>query len=248
MPIQTRTNSIREVTPVIHPELAVAVKVNLGPSQTLVAGTVLGQITGSANDVQTITDVPTITAGTFTISGVNPHTGEAFTTAALAYNAATATVQAELEKVFGTGNIAVTGGPLPGTDVVLTFQSKLAAMPITLMTISSTGLTGGTLSIAKTTTGRSKGTFVAYNETGTDDGHRVAKAILRCDVTTDTLGKCRYGNAVDGWYDTPTDDAEAYVSGFFDSTKLIGLDANGVTDFGRFVTGDLSNGGVLFVR
>lgn len=103
------------------------------------------------NDVQTITITGTPTGGTFTL------TFNGQTTAAIAFNATAATVQAALETLgrVGTGNVDGTGGPLPGTPVAIRFKDALGVRPQPVMTASS-ALTGGSspaIAIAHTVTG-----------------------------------------------------------------------------------------------
>jgi hypothetical protein len=107
----------------------------------------------NANDVQTVSITGTPTGGTFTLT----YNGQ--TTAAIAYNASAATVQAALALLTNIGtsaNIACSGGALPGSAVVCTFQGLLgnAAQPV--MTANGAGLTGGTtpaVVVTHTTTG-----------------------------------------------------------------------------------------------
>jgi hypothetical protein len=83
----------------------------------------------NTNEVQTLS-LSNATGGTFTITvGAN-------TTAALAYNAATAAVQSALEALasVGTGNVTVTGSP---GNYTLTFSAALGNMP------QATANTGG---------------------------------------------------------------------------------------------------------
>lgn len=104
--------------------------------------------TGS-NDVQTISATGTPTAGNFTLT-VN---GE--TTANIAYNAAATAVQSALVALssVGAGNVACTGGPLPGAPVVVTFQGTLAKTVEPTMTLTPSGVTPGSISVAHTTPG-----------------------------------------------------------------------------------------------
>lgn len=103
----------------------------------------------TVNEVQTITMAGPPTAGTFTL------TYDGQTTTGIAFNATAAAVQAALELLtnIGTGNVLGAGGPLPGTAVTITFQGTLAGKNVSLMTANSTGLTGGTASVAATTSG-----------------------------------------------------------------------------------------------
>jgi hypothetical protein len=103
---------------------------------------------GGANEQQTITITGTPTGGTFTL------TYNGATTAAIAYNAAAAAVTTALEALpnIGPGNVLASGGALPGTPIVLTFQNQLGRQNINQLTAASS-LTGGTTpAIAITTT------------------------------------------------------------------------------------------------
>ena len=162
---KTRTVDLSEVRP-IYDDGSVA-HVNLAPSLTLAAGTLLAQVTGSASAVMTISDSGTVSGGTFTISFTHPISGETVTTAAIAYNASNATVQAAIEKILGAGNVTVAGSGLPSNDTTLTFGGDLANLPIPVATISTTNLTGSSpvLSVALTTAGRTAGQFVAFQGT-----------------------------------------------------------------------------------
>jgi hypothetical protein len=105
-----------------------------------------------ANEVQTLTITGTPTGGTFTV------TFDGQTTAAIAYNADAATVEAALEllSTIGTGNVTCGGGALPGTPVTITFTNALAKRDVPLATADGSGLTGGTTpdaAIALTTQG-----------------------------------------------------------------------------------------------
>jgi hypothetical protein len=79
-------------------------------------------------------------AGTFTIT-VNTGTGGAQTTAALAWNAATATVQAALEALsnIGVGDITVTG--TPGSIYNLIWGGALVYTPLTVSQVGTGGCT-----------------------------------------------------------------------------------------------------------
>ncbi|WP_179956703.1 phage tail protein [Amycolatopsis anabasis] len=103
------------------------------------------------SEVQTVAVTGGPTGGTFTLSL------GAQTTSAIPYNATPAQVQDALEALsnIGEGNVAVAGGPLPGTAVTVTFVGALAGASQTLMTGSATGLTGGTspaINVTRTTT------------------------------------------------------------------------------------------------
>ena len=111
------------------------------------------KLSGSpTNEVQTLSITGTPTGGTFRLSF------KSVTTATIAFNATSAAVQAALEAIstIGTGNVAATGGPLPATPVVLTFQGLLAGTNLPLITVNTPAFTGGTTpvaSVAETTPG-----------------------------------------------------------------------------------------------
>lgn len=92
-----------------------------------------------ANEVQTITTTGTPTGGTFTL------TFRGQTTAPIAYNASSATVQTALRALGTIGSTGVTcgGGPLP-TGVTVTFGGDLATTDVPLLTANYSALTGGT--------------------------------------------------------------------------------------------------------
>lgn len=98
-------------------------------------------------EVQTVTITGTPTGGTFTLT----YNGQ--TTAGIAYNAASAAVQAALEALsnIAPGDVTVGGGPGPGTPYTVTFTG--AAGNVTQLTASGAALTGGASpAVAVTTT------------------------------------------------------------------------------------------------
>jgi hypothetical protein len=111
------------------------------------------KLTGSpTNEIQTLAISGTPTAGTFRLAF------KSVSTATLQYNSAASAVQAALEALstVGTGNIVATGGPLPGSAVVLTFQGQLAGSNQPMITITSSAFTGGTtpaVTVTETTPG-----------------------------------------------------------------------------------------------
>jgi hypothetical protein len=101
---------------------------------------------GGVNAVQRVAITGAPTGGSFTLTkGGN-------TTAAIAWNATAAIVQAALQLLasVGSGGVTCTGGPLPGTPIDCTFTGANATMPVSLMTDVST-LTGGTTPDANVT-------------------------------------------------------------------------------------------------
>jgi hypothetical protein len=104
-------------------------------------------------EVQTITNTGTVSGGTFTLSFQGEETN------AIAYNAAAATIQKELENLstIGVGGVAGAGGALP-TAVTITF-TKVGAFPIfgdaPMIVVEDNSLTGSSpqVVIAETTKG-----------------------------------------------------------------------------------------------
>lgn len=92
---------------------------------------------GSESQTVTITGTPT--GGTFTLSF------DGQTTAAIPYNATASQVAAAVGALSNVGltNVKATGGPLPGTAVVVTWINRLQGEAQELMTASAVGLTGG---------------------------------------------------------------------------------------------------------
>jgi hypothetical protein len=135
-----------------RPLIAVAANTLTGGSSPApaIASTTAGVATA---DVQTLTLTGGPTAGTFTL------TFQAQTTAPIPWNATSAQVQAALSDLIavGTGNVACTGGPLPGAGVVVTFAGQLAPGPQPVITGTATGLIGPgspAVAVAHTTTGQ----------------------------------------------------------------------------------------------
>jgi hypothetical protein len=114
----------------------------------------LTALLSAVNEVQTLTITGTPTGGDFTL------TFDGQTTAAIAYNANSAAVQAALEALsnIGVGDVTCGGGALPGTPVTITFSGAYAARDVPLITADDAGLTGGvspTATVAETTKGNS---------------------------------------------------------------------------------------------
>lgn len=113
----------------------------------------------------------------------------------------------------GFGNLV----PAPG----LAYVDEISHIEILYSTAGLTqkGMTlaadQGTL-LAGTLMGRVTATkrWVPYNETGSDDGHRIARGVLR--DTVDTTGREYLGNIV--------------LAGMLRYSKLVGVDANSIAD------------------
>lgn len=115
------------------------------------------------NEVQQF-DLGAASAGTITI------TFNGQTTTAIARNASAAAVQAALETLSNVdpGDVVVTGGALPA-QVTLTFGGQYAATDVPQITITPTGLTGGTVTIATVTPGSAAGVQVGAATDGRGD-------------------------------------------------------------------------------
>lgn len=102
-------------------------------------------ITGG--EVQTIS-LGSATAGSITI------TFNGQTTSSLPFNSTAAAVQTALQALstIGSGNVTVTGGPLPAL-ITLTFGGVFTGVDVPQVTVTPTGLTGGTVAVATTTQG-----------------------------------------------------------------------------------------------
>ena len=105
-----------------------------------------GPLAGGTAEVQTVTITGTPTGGTFTLT----YAGQ--TTAAIAYNANAAAVQAALEALsnLDAGDVAVGGGPGPGTPWTVTFA--LALGNPAQMTATGSFIGGTAPAVAVTTT------------------------------------------------------------------------------------------------
>ena len=134
--------------------------------KAMTAGQAMGGIT---NEVQTLTITGSPVGGTFTITAYGETTGT------IAYNATAGAVQTALEALlaFESGDIVATGGPLPGTPVVLTFGGIYAGQNVPLMTTTD-ALTGGSSpasAIAQTTPGADAATTIAAVPAGATFGN-----------------------------------------------------------------------------
>lgn len=99
---------------------------------------------------------------------------------------------------------------------------------------------GNSLTIAKGTVVAQKtadSKWYAYNNANAD-GTEVARGIAQYAFTTDGSGKVTIANEKGVTYDT----APIYIEGVFRTTELTGLDAAGVTDLGRLLSGTVANG------
>ena len=236
----TNTYTGGPLQPSRTPEEAKQTAVKLAAG-TYAKGTVVAQRSTftAANDVQTLTVTGTPTGGTFKL-GFGTET-----TAAITYSTTDATLQANvlaaLEALpnIGTGNVTVSSGT-SGTVVAITFQGACGYLEQLALTFAVNGLTGGsspTATFARTTRGvGAGGSYVAYDD-GRSDGGGVARGILAYAVTVDTFGRHTVGG---GEWGSSQLSAPAYFAGTFFTSETTGLDANGVADLGKLLTGTTS--------
>lgn len=149
-------------------------------------GQILCKIT--TREVQTVTITGSPTGGTFTLS--LDRNGVTRTTTALPYNATIAQVQAALEALdnIGAGNVVVTGGPLPGSAITVTFGGALGSENVNQMTAAH-AFTGGTtpaIAVATTTQGTASGGKYGPYASGTSDGRQTV-ARGDCGILNTTI-------------------------------------------------------------
>lgn len=152
----------------------------------------------AVNEVQTV-GLGAASAGTITI------TFDGQTTTALAFNASNAAVLAALESLsnINPGDITVTGGPLPGV-ITLTFTGALAGTNVPEVTVTPTGLTGGTVAVNTTTQGSAAGVLVGAATDGRGETGNIVGLndtflpwqLIERDVE---IGVLYIGTAVQGW-------------------------------------------------
>ncbi|MGQ0774556.1 MAG: hypothetical protein ACT4NY_09085 [Pseudonocardiales bacterium] len=151
------TGSARTVTL----DLLLFTKTTHYPEDYVRSGTPLAKVTASGrygpylantNEVQVIAVTGSPTGGSFTLT----FSGQ--TTTAIAWNSTAAQVQAALEALsnINVGDIACTGGPLPGTNVTVTFGGQFTGADVAQMTRTSS-LTGGTTPDVTVTTSTAGG-------------------------------------------------------------------------------------------
>jgi hypothetical protein len=136
------------------PQPLITVGANTLTGGTTPAPTVVMTTPGVATaDVQTLSLTGGPTAGSFTLTFAGQ------TTSAIPWNATSAQVQAALSDLLavGAGNVVCSGGPLPGSNVTITFAGQLASGPQPVITETATGLIGPgspVVAVAHTTTGK----------------------------------------------------------------------------------------------
>lgn len=144
-------------------------------------------ISGSTNEVQKIKITGTPTGGGFKLSFDGQVTEE------IAYNALAAAVQTALLKLgnLDTGDVVASGGPLPGSEVTLTFGGAYAGRDVPLLKINNEALTGGTtpkVEVLGTTPGSSEAIPDFQGFELTFNNNVAAKHYARRNVVTQSIG------------------------------------------------------------
>lgn len=242
MPTSAQTTySASRLDPIYDPESAMCLPANLPPNSTIAKGTVMGQATAAVDDVQTLTI--TATGGTFTLTYTDPVTGVSYTTAAIAYNANAAAQTTALNTAIGGSPVAVTGtGPFVYTFSGTGYTGKAQG----LMTVGTGSLTGGSATIAHTTTGSPAGVWKAY-ASGNSDGSQTPKGILQYDCVTDAYGNIYLGTSASSGWGSSRKDAPVYVTGCFDTARLTGLDATALSNANWHLLSGSTSAGVLHI-
>lgn len=150
------------------------VPANSKGQRILRGGTAIGKITVSGkygpylpqtNEVQSVTVTGGPTSGTFALTFAGQ-------TATIPFNATAAQAQALLEGLsnINPGDVLVTGGPLPGSALVVTFKGQYIGTDVAAMTKNAGALGGGTspdVTIATTTAGGANPGAADGREVGT---------------------------------------------------------------------------------
>lgn len=142
-----------------------------GTNQPLITIDVSG-LTGGNNTISVVTVTPGVdgvnekqrialgdpTGGTFTLTFDGQEASN------IAYNASAATVETALEALsnVGSGNVSVTGGALPGTDIIVEFIGTLAGADQPLLVGDGANLSGGSGPTVTQITAGSAGTNTVY--------------------------------------------------------------------------------------
>lgn len=115
------------------------VAVNRTGNQSQVAiefsSTPVATITHATTVVGGSTTISSISGGTFALSITTPTT--TYTIASIPYNATADEVELIINNFFGSTVVAVTGGPLPLSEITLTFEGVLGNLPISTSVIPS---------------------------------------------------------------------------------------------------------------
>jgi len=166
------------------------------------------------NEKQTIAITGTPTGGTFQVT----YGGQSVD---IPYGSTAAAVQSLLEGLssIGAGNVTCTGGILPDTAVAVEFTGDLAAQDVSLMTIDTSNLTGGT---------SPSGTI-----TETTQGQATEGALGGTAVASLVDGKIRITDNTSGYSKSDitlaySGDGELTMPGYFEMTTVGGEEVKNV--------------------
>jgi hypothetical protein len=236
----TKTLTQDRCKPCQFPDTARTRSVRFPGGVSLKAGQVLGEVqVAAADEVQTITLGGTPNGGTFSLLYPAANGGSYDLVGPIAWNGTGATlaanIQAALDAHFGASQVVVTGtGPF-----TLTYSGSLVSKRDVPAPIAVNNLTGTTptVTVATTTPGSVGlvGVMDAYND-GATNGLQVARAVLVAPIRT-----APDGSLVDEFGSPAGHTAEVWVSGDFLCSDLLGLDANGVADLGKLISGSAFN-------
>jgi hypothetical protein len=235
------------VKPIVDSDRQVRLPVPLAAGASFTGGQTLGQVTGSGSDVN---EVQSLIATSASSGGFQLMAADGQKTVTIAFNASAATIQTALEGILGgSGNVTCTGGPLPGTAVVITYLKDCGALSQPLLQVVNSTLVGGTAVVTRTTAGKpANGYFAAYND-ALSDGTQVNKAVLQYDCSVDQFGLITFGQTPSGMDMGGAErQAPAWFTGIFKGSDLIGIDANGVADVGRIIMGSTLSSAYTLVK
>lgn len=110
-----------------------------------------GSIVAHVNEVQTISQTGTITAGSYALS----LDAVSATASPIVYTSGTSALDTYIETIpnIGSGGVTVSAGPLPGTAGTITFGGTLAGCNVNPLVVDNSGLTGGSYVITTNTAG-----------------------------------------------------------------------------------------------
>jgi hypothetical protein len=238
-----RTWSRQKLEPALYADRALTTAIKLAASLDLARGTVMAEKIGTDEKQKlVITGGPTGGSFTMTFGGQ--------TTDAIAYNAPACDVEAALEELstIGDGNVRCYGGQLPDGLVYIEFTGELGGANQAQLTTTDS-LTGGTTPATAVTTVRAgaagtPGEYAAYDPDAVN-GLQLPKGILVYDVQTDASGNATFSETSGregGEFDEEYGDVPMYLSGYFNTEDLTGLDLKAVPQLGRLVSGTVADG------
>lgn len=264
--------------PIFKPADALCLDLDFAPNLNVRRGGLLGQVSSAdATQIQTLNwsgsgDVPT--GGTFRLSIVGIDGGTYFT-AALAYDVSNANLKIAIDALLDAAGyvgatVTIGGGACPADTTVTmggtALYKDIPVMGYDIASITSSGT--ATLAITATTPAVNHGIWLPYDDDGTDDGRRIARAVSMYDFRTDYWGRVVFAKAADPAYGTVSggnqspqhgvynQSAPAWFGGVFKVDDLYiwnGAtsawdqypDANAVTDLGRLLNGAYNESGSL---